>query len=153
MRAIVIGCILLLLFTACRGGHVTQQNNDGFVQRDTAAKAQGSAPAQGPSITGGVIAQGRFVADAHRTQGIALLLKTSNSTLLVFNGFGVEAGPGLVVYLSRSTDPAGAISLGPLSAGAGDQSYTVPANADPAYRIVLIYSPGTNILFGHATMQ
>lgn len=91
-----------------------------------------------------------------------MLLRTGQTVLPRLMEFEVTNGPDLKVYLSASdnvtssgdvTDAAW-ISLGPLKGNIGDQTYSLPTDADPAdFRSVVIWFEQFGVLFSAATLM
>lgn len=96
-----------------------------------------------------ILAQGTFYNVAHEGQGTATLYQLSDgSRVLRFEGFEVQNGPQLHVYLT-SADPVentvgvelpDYYDLGPLKGNIGSQNYEVPPELDlEGFRSVVIW--------------
>ncbi|MEL6436057.1 MAG: DM13 domain-containing protein [Pseudomonadota bacterium] len=100
---------------------------------------------------------------AHRGSGNATILQNgSGETVLRLTEFEVTNGPDLEVWLSAVADPqsssdvSGAqwLSLGQLKGNVGDQTYTIPADADVSqYQSVVIWCEQFGVLFSPATLS
>ncbi|MEO1746540.1 MAG: DM13 domain-containing protein, partial [Pseudomonadota bacterium] len=86
----------------------------------------------------------------------------SGETVLRLTEFEVTNGPDLEVWLSAVADPqsssdvSGAqwLSLGQLKGNVGDQTYTIPADADVSqYQSVVIWCEQFGVLFSPATLS
>ncbi|MEM6728313.1 MAG: DM13 domain-containing protein [Pseudomonadota bacterium] len=111
-----------------------------------------------------VLASGSF-RDAdrvHRGMGEASFVRQPDGRVeLQLTGFEVTNGPDLKVYLSAHADPERAsdvtgndwISLGALKGNVGDQTYTLPADVDPAdFNSVVIWCEAFSVLFSPAAL-
>jgi hypothetical protein len=86
------------------------------------------------------VAKGAFQRVMYNGSGEAQVVRKPDGGLeLRFKGFSVESGPALVVYLSPLAktpttsgqgEIPGSISLAPLQAFTGDQTYALPADTN-----------------------
>ena len=112
-----------------------------------------------------VLKTGQFTdADrAHKGSGQAAFVRQADGTVeLQLTEFEVTNGPDLKVYLSAHADPTSAsdvngaewVSLGTLKGNVGDQSYTLPADLDPAmFNSVVIWCEAFGVLFSPAALS
>lgn len=112
-----------------------------------------------------VLKTGQFTdADrVHQGAGQAAFVRQPDGTVeLQLTDFEVTNGPDLKVYLSAHADPASAsdvtgnewVSLGTLKGNVGDQSYTLPADLDPAtFNSVVIWCEAFGVLFSPAALS
>lgn len=111
-----------------------------------------------------VLASGTF-RDAdrvHKGMGNAAFVRQPDGTVeLQLTDFEVTNGPDLKVYLSAHADPASSsdvtgaewVSLGTLKGNIGDQTYTLPADVDPAqFNSVVIWCEAFGVLFSPAAL-
>ena len=99
----------------------------------------------------------------YRGEGTAIVSDGQDGQLGVrFTDFSVSRGPDLHVWLVAHPDPRNnrhvqtseTISLGPLSALSGDQSYSIPAGTDLAkFRSVVIWCKSVNSMFAAAALR
>ncbi|MGH2757239.1 MAG: DM13 domain-containing protein [Actinomycetota bacterium] len=110
----------------------------------------------------GVIATGEFRPLAHDARGTALLIEAADGkTYLRFEGFEVENGPDLKVYLSRAQADASdgeladeIVDLGELKGNIGDQNYLVPASVDlTGYRSAVVWCRRFSVGFAVAPLN
>ena len=108
-----------------------------------------------------ILARGAFRPLAHDVRGRALLVEAGGETYLRFEGFEVENGPDLRVYLSRapadaSEDELAArfVDLGELKGNVGDQNYLVPASVEvAAYRSAVVWCRRFSVGFAVAPVD
>jgi hypothetical protein len=74
--------------------------------------------------------------------GFARIYKNSFHHVLRFEGFSIDNGPNLKVYLSNSDENIdNNINLGPLLAASGSFNYTFSVNTDiSVYKYIIVYS-------------
>ena len=120
----------------------------------------GAAPAAASSEAA-ELARGTFASLEHRTVGAVRVLKLADGSRIVrLEDFDTSNGPDLYLYLS--TNPANGVeqafdddyvSLGRLKGNAGDQNYTLPADADLGhFESVVIWCDRFNAAFGAADL-
>jgi hypothetical protein len=117
------------------------------------------APVADEGSTSAVLLEGEFVGadDFHFGSGRARLIEIVPGELVLhFDGFSVQNGPDLFVYLSP--DPTGwteeAVNLGELKATDGSFSYQVPLGIDPAdVGSVVIWCRAFSVLFATAALH
>ncbi|MEM9349165.1 MAG: DM13 domain-containing protein [Pseudomonadota bacterium] len=112
-----------------------------------------------------VLKSGQFVdADrVHQGSGNAAFVRQADGSIeLQLTDFNVTNGPDLKVYLSTHVSPTSAsdvtdgewVSLGELKGNVGDQSYTLPADLDPAmWSSVVIWCEAFGVLFSPAALS
>ncbi|MEL6133001.1 MAG: DM13 domain-containing protein [Bacteroidota bacterium] len=104
-----------------------------------------------------LIRTGTFMgANGYSVQGTATLVRTADSTTVMMGSdFRTQNGPGLYVYLSPNADNVtGGVNLGQIKATTGEQSYTLPSNANPDdFEHVIIYCQPFRLPFGTANLQ
>lgn len=114
--------------------------------------------------TSQVLASGSFKdADfAHKGSGQATVVQLDTGPELQLSNFNVTNGPDLKVWLSAHEDPTSAtdvldnewLSLGPLKGNIGNQSYSIPADADlTKYKSVVIWCEQFSVLFSPASLS
>lgn len=87
-------------------------------------------------------------------KGEAKMVSNGAVFAVVLDGFTINAGPDLKVYLSKKDTPFEFINLGPLKSLSGKQSYTVPAGTEfSTYKYVLIHCQQYNHLFAIAELK
>ena len=94
--------------------------------------------------------------NGYSVQGTGTLISTADSAVLRFESdFQTQNGPGLYVYLSPNANNVnGGINLGELKATAGEQSYTLPASANPEdFDYIIIFCQPFRVPFGNANLQ
>jgi hypothetical protein len=98
---------------------------------------------------------GQFIATAGiAVQGNAKIFSDGNGFTLVLDGFQINSGPDLKVYLSKKETPFEFINLGSLKNIVGNQTYSVPAGVDLSiYKYVLIHCQQYNHLFAIAALK
>ena len=108
-----------------------------------------------PVSSGVMLSRGSFMRGSHATSGTVRIVKDSSERrFLVFENFSTDNGPDLRVWLSRNTSAAQYQEVGKLTAVAGNFSYELAANIDPAvYNHVLIWCEDFSVLFGYAILQ
>lgn len=108
-----------------------------------------------PAPGGLMLTKGNFIRSSHATSGTVRIVKdSSNRRFLVFENFSTDNGPDLRVWLSKNTSAAQYQEVGKLTAVAGNFSYELTSNIDPAvYNHVLIWCEDFSVLFGYAILQ
>ncbi|AXC13932.1 putative secreted protein [Acidisarcina polymorpha] len=108
---------------------------------------------------------GRLHGELHEVSGRATILRQTDGTLILrLSDFHTTIDPDLHVVLALADDPAlkstspgkglASVDVGALKGNVDDQSYSIPANTDPArYNTVAIYSERSQAVFGAASLQ
>lgn len=111
-------------------------------------------PPPSPSAMAKIIASGNFQKFLYNVSGKALVIQTGDSKVLRFEDFFTPNGPQLKIYLSTSTDLAGAIDLGEVRATEGNVNYALESGIDTKkYNHVLIWCEPFRVLFGYAVLN
>ena len=115
-----------------------------------------------PAVEMSVLAQGSFYDVAHVGGGEALLYQLADgSRVLRLQGFEVENGPDLHVYLAPidpvpntvGTEIPGSVDLGKLKGNIGDQNYEIPADLDLSqFQSVVIWCQPFRVPFTAAAL-
>lgn len=117
-----------------------------------------NAPALAQSMMGGFVAGDV----GHDGQGTASIEKQGDGYAVVLKDFATAPGPDLKVVLVEAANAITTdavkqskwVSLGPLTAASGDQTYAIPANIDPAnYHTVAIWCETYAVLFTAAPLN
>ena len=88
------------------------------------------------------------------TTGTAIIIETNGKFQLRLEGFRVNSGPDLKVYLSKELQPLNFIRLGSLKALSGNQVYDIPGRPYLMdYPYALIHCEKFNHLFGSAQLM
>jgi cbb3-type cytochrome oxidase subunit 3 len=101
------------------------------------------------------ILTGRFAGSAPQTSGRATIYKKpGGASYLRLSDFTTETSADVHVLLARSETTQDSIDFGPVKSDPGDQSYDLPASADPNdYKAVLIYSERSHQVVGTAKLE
>ena len=122
------------------------------------------APIGGRAIAADLL-QGDFIdgVGPYRGEGTAIVADAQDGGFVVrFTGFRVSRGPDLHVWLVAHADPRNnrdvltseMMTLGPLKANSGAQSYPIPAGTDfSQYQSVVIWCKSVNSLFSSAALH
>jgi hypothetical protein len=121
---------------------------------DTATTTQ---PTTFDPATATVAAQGSFSGRMGYTVsgGTRAFNHSSGKKIVLNSNFNTQAGPALVVYLSKDeASTTGFVNLGTLTANTGQQIFDVPANINFAeYKYVVIWCVRFSVTFGVAPLQ
>lgn len=134
------------------------------VQVDEALPAETTGDGDRAEDATNLMTEGRgdFKPLGHRASGRALLVKSAGNRIVRFEGFNVENGPDLVVYLSsaRASGPEDNefardfVDLGQLKGNVGSQNYAIPSDTDlDRYRTVVIWCRRFNVAFAAAELR
>lgn len=108
---------------------------------------------------------GRFVGEAHKTNGRATIYKQSDGArILQLTDFSTSNGPQLHVLLVDGQNPEASrgfnlaavknVDLGELKGNQGNQTYRIPADADlQTFSTVTVYCERFHANFGSAALQ
>lgn len=135
--------LLTLIFSACKKEE-EKENTPAYINTTFDAGVNDTLIATGTLSGSGI----------YTTTGNVKVYKDDNIKVLRFEDFVTENGPGLGVYLSRSSDFGDIIYLDELQAISGNFNYVFSINTDITdYKFVLVYDNNINKLFGYAELQ
>lgn len=101
-----------------------------------------------------VLSQAHFQPRAHDVSGQALVIETSEETILRFEDFETINGPQLKIYLSSDLGVSDAVDLGDIKATKGNVNYQIPEGVDlSVYSNVLVWCEPFKVLFSYAELQ
>jgi hypothetical protein len=104
---------------------------------------------QGPTV----VAEADFKSRAHDVKGKAVLIESSDGTVLRFEDFETVNGPDLKIYLGSELGDNDYVDLGPILATKGSANYAVPAGTDTSkYNKVLVWCDAFDVLFSYAEL-
>lgn len=91
----------------------------------------------------------------HNAEGSVRVLSGPDDTqLLYLEQFHSTNGPDLYLYLSTDKGISDFVSLGPLKANRGNQTYDIPSGTDlDRYDHVLVWCKPFSVLFGSAQLE
>ena len=122
-----------------------------------------SLPSAQASVTTETLLTGRFHDGAHKTAGVASVIKLQDGKrVLRLTGFETSNGPDVHIYAvaapdaldNESVTKAGFLDLGSLKGNMGDQNYDLPAEFDASkYRSVAIWCKRFSVNFGTAALS
>ncbi|MBL0135579.1 MAG: DM13 domain-containing protein [Chitinophagaceae bacterium] len=101
-----------------------------------------------------ILYTGQFIAGPYgNAMGSVKILDSIGVLSLRIDGFSVNSGPDLKIYLSKEQQPLNFLRLGSLKGLSGDQQYSIINRPDfMEYRYVLIHCEKYNHLFGSALL-
>ncbi len=141
MKKLLIYTLSILCFTACSKSNETTTT---------------TPPVTFDPATATVAAQGTFSGRMGYTVsgGTRAFNHSSGKKIVLNSNFSTQAGPALVVYLSKDEASSSFVNLGTLSANSGQQIFDVPANINfTEYKYVVIWCVRFNVTFGVAPLQ
>lgn len=101
-----------------------------------------------------VLYLGQFMAGPYgNAMGTAKIVESNGSLSLRIEGFSVNSGPDLKIYLSKEQQPLNFLRLGSLKGLSGDQQYAILNRPDfMEFRYALVHCEKYNHLFGSALL-
>ena len=101
-----------------------------------------------------ILYTGQFIAGPYgNAMGSVKILDSNGVLSLRIEGFSVNSGPDLKIYLSKEQQPLNFLRLGSLKGLSGNQHYSIMNRPDfMEYRYVLVHCEKYNHLFGSALL-
>ena len=101
-----------------------------------------------------ILYSGQFMAGPYgNAMGTAKIVDSNGSLSLRIEGFSVNSGPDLKIYLSKEQQPLNFLRLGSLKGLSGDQQYAILNRPDfMEFRYALVHCEKYNHLFGSALL-
>jgi Electron transfer DM13 len=101
-----------------------------------------------------ILYSGQFMAGPFgNAMGTAIIVDSNGVLSLRMEGFSVNSGPDLKIYLSKEQQPLNFLRLGSLKGLSGDQQYPIQNRPDfMEYRYALVHCEKYNHLFGSALL-
>lgn len=101
-----------------------------------------------------ILYSGQFMAGPYgNAMGTAKIVDSNGSLSLRIEGFSVNSGPDLKIYLSKEQQPLNFLRLGSLKGLSGDQQYAILNKPDfMEFRYALVHCEKYNHLFGSALL-
>lgn len=104
-----------------------------------------------------LLASGKFVAEAHPTEGTASVVDTADGAFVTLTDFVTDPGPDLKVYwVPSGSNVEDGVDLGSLKGNKGDQQYALPGNVDvddATGASVVIWCRAFSVSFGSAALS